>query len=183
MKNKESLNSFIYPYREIAKKNYKEPFSFDGIEKIREIKDFCKENGVELVIYYSPVHVSKKIDLYLKKQWNDNLELKRRIAKITPFYDFSLFNQYNSTVLDENNQYYIDNIHPDTLYNNILINDLLSKNSSIGVLLNKDNIEKYLKNDTIALVDFMSKNKNFVQDIKNATIDKAQVFIRRKNAV
>ncbi len=182
IKNKESLNSFIYPYRELAHKKYEKEFSFSGIEKISKIKQYCKDKNIELVIYYSPIHISKKVDLFNKKQWNSNLELKRKIASITPFYDYSLFNKYNSTMLDENNKYYIDNIHPDSEFNNILVNDLLSEDKKIGILLDKNNIEKYLKKDSAELEKFIKNNKDFSQKLKTIKPSDAEFFIRRKNA-
>ncbi len=183
LKNKESLNSFIYPYRELAHKKYDKPFSFDGVNKISDVMEFCKNNNIELVIYYSPIHVSKKIDLYNKKQWENNILLKEKIANITDFYDYSLFNKYNSTPLDESNRYYIDNIHPDTEYNNILVKDLLSKDKKIGTLITSENASSYFKKDTKELVEFMSNHKELVESLKKVKPEDAKYFIRRKNAL
>lgn len=182
MKNKESLNSFIYPYRELAHKKYEKPFSFEGLDKLAEIKKYCLDNNVDLIIYYSPIHVSKKIDLFNKDQWKDNQLLKKKLAQITPFYDYSLFNKYNSTILDENNKYYIDNIHPDSEYNRLLVDDLLSDEKKIALLINKENVDSYLDEDTKKLVNYMDKNKDFVEKLKQIKPSDASYFIRRKNA-
>ena len=50
------------------------------------------------------------------------------------FY-YSLFNKYNSTMLDENNKYYIDNIHPDSEFNNILVNFAGDNNLTTDIII------------------------------------------------
>ncbi len=183
VKNKGKDFIYIYPYREIAKKKYDDDFNFESLEKLKYIKDFANKNNIELVIYYSPIHITKKVHLYEKGMWESNLELKRRIAQITPFYDYSLVNKYNTSPLDQNNFNFVDNIHPTNVYNNLIVNDLLSPNKEIGILLNTDNIEKYLTEDTAQLQDYMNINKDITEKIKNVKADDAEIKIRRKDAV
>ena len=183
LKNKGNNTIYVYPYREIAKKKYNGDFSYEELDKIKEVKDFADKNGIELIIYYSPIHISKKIDLYEKEMWQSNQELKRQLVKIMPFYDYSFQNEYNSTPIDENNFNFIDNIHPSNTYNNLIVNDLLSKNKKIGTLVTKGNVELYLKKDTEELQNYMIKNKNLVENIKNAKFDDANISIIRKDSV
>lgn len=180
IKNKGEDILYVYPYREIAKKNYNTDFSFEELDKIIEVKEFAKKNNIELIIYYSPIHLSKKIHIYGKNIWNTNQELKRRLVQITNFYDYSLFNEYNTDELDENNQNFIDNIHPSDTYNNLIVKDLLAKDKSIGVLVTKENVENILKTETEKLENYMNNNKEITDKIKNVTLKDAEIKIKRK---
>ncbi len=174
---------YVYPYREIAKKVYNNNFSLEHLNKIKEVKDFADKNNIELVIYYSPIHITKKIHLYEKGQWKTNQELKRKLAQITPFYDYSFANDYNSTPLDENNFNFVDNIHPSNTYNNLIVNDLLSDNKKIGTYVTKENIESYLNKDTLMLENYIKDNNDLVEKIKNVKYLDADIKIRRNDAV
>lgn len=183
IKNKGQDIIYVYPYREIAKKTYNKKFTFDSLKNIEEIKDFAEKNNIELIIYYSPIHISKKVHIYSKGLWESNQELKRRLAEITPFYDYSFQNEYNMTPIDENNMNFIDNIHPSNTYNNLIVFDLLDKNKKIGKYLTKDNIENYLEADTENLKKYMENNPEIVSKIQNVKKEDAGFSIRRKNAV
>ena len=52
-----------------------------------------------------------------------------------------------------------------------------------GTLLNKDNIENYLKKDTEELKKYISENKETAEKIKNVKTEDANIAIRRNNAV
>ena len=157
--------------------------SFESLDKIKEVKEFTEKNNIELVIYYSPIHITKKIHLYEKGMWNSYQELKRKLVDITPFYDYSFANDYNTTFLDENNLNYVDNIHPANTYNNLIVQDLLSDNKKIGTYVTKDNIDSYLNSDTQMLENYINNNKNLTDSIKNVTVNDANIAIRRKDAV
>lgn len=174
---------YVYPYREIAKKTYDKEFTFEALEKVKEVKEFAKERGIELIIYYSPIHVSKKIHIYEKKMWESNQELKRRLAQITDFYDYSFFNDYNHMPLDENNFNFVDNIHPTNTYNNIIVNDLLSVEKKLGVEVTLNNVDDLLENDTKQLEKYIKNNKELSEKIKNVTADDANIMIRRKDVI
>ncbi len=182
IKNKGQDIIYVYPYREIAKKTYNKKFSFASLNNIRKIKKFAQENHINLIIYYSPIHISKKVHIYSKGLWESHQELKRRLAEITPFYDYSLQNEYNMSPLDENNMNFIDNIHPSNTYNNLIVFDLLSDNKKIGTYITKDNIENYLQKDTENLKKYIENNLQISEKIKNVRKEDADISVRRKNA-
>ena len=109
--------------------------------------------------------------------------MKRKLAEIIPFYDYSFENKYNTTPIDENNMNFIDNIHPSNTYNNLIVFDLLSDNKKIGTYITKDNIENYLKKDTENLKTYIEKNPQISKKIKNVKKEDADISVRRKNAV
>ncbi|MGM9993337.1 MAG: hypothetical protein ACI37R_01260 [Candidatus Avigastranaerophilus sp.] len=178
IKNKGQNSIYIYPYREIAKKTYDKTLSFDFMSQIQDIYNYAKSNDIELIIYYSPIHISKKIHMFSKGIWNTNLEFKKELAQITPFYDYSLSDKYNTQPLDENSINFIDNVHPATNYNNMLVEDLLSADKKIGKLITKDNADRYNKEDTEYLKTFINTNKIMFENIKNVTPDMADIKIK-----
>lgn len=180
IKNKGKDIIYVYPYREIAKKTYPTPFSFESLNTVKNIIEYGKKENIEIIIYYSPIHVSKKIHLYEKGMWESNQKLKRQLSEITPFYDYSLFNQYNSAPLDENNFDFIDNIHPTSSYNNLIVNDLLSNKKEIGRLLTKENIEEFLNKDTDELIKYINTHKDLTEKIKTVKTEDFEIKIKRK---
>lgn len=174
---------YVYPYREIAKKTYNKEFTFESLETVKEIKEFAEKEGINLVIYYSPIHVSKKVHIFEKGMWDSNQELKKRLAEITPFYDYSLFNEFNYSPLDENNFDFIDNIHPTNSYNNRIVYDLLDDNKKIGQLVTSENVEKLLDDDTMMLKNYIKNNKEICEKIKNVKREDSEIAVRRADAV
>lgn len=169
---------YIYPYREIAKKTYKD-FPTESIKTVKKIYDYAKANDIDLVIYYSPIHVTKKIHIFENNQWQNNQNFKKQLAKITDFYDYSFFNQYNHSPLDENSIYFIDNIHPTNIYNNLVVDDLLSDNKEIGVLVTKDNVDNLTDKDTKNLKKYINDNQDLAQKIKNVKYDDFSIKIKK----
>ena len=179
IKNKGKNIVYIYPYREIAGIKYDESFSSDLMQKINEIYKYTQENNIELIIYYSALNITKKIDMFEKGVWDKNLEFKKRLAEIMPFYDYSFSNKYNIEQLDENSQYYVDNIHPTKLYNDMLVNDLLSDKKEIGVLITKDNVDKYNEEDTLKLQEYINSHSELTEKIKNVKPEDANIRIKK----
>ena len=115
-----------------------------------------------------------------KGQWENYQGLKREIAAITDFYDYSMFNKYNSSPLDENNLYFVDNIHPATDYNNLIVNDLLSNDKKIGVLVTKENVNFLVSKDSTELQKFISNHKSLFDEIKNVSENDSTTKIKKK---
>ena len=180
IKNKGKDILYVYPYREIAKKTYEGDVSFDQLKNIQEIVDFAKEKGIEVIFYYSPIHVSKKVHIFTKDEWASHQELKNRLAEITPFYDYSLFNEYNQQSLDENSIYFIDNVHPTTMYNNMIVNDILSEKKPLAIQISKENVDSILKNENKLLYEYMSKNQDLVKKLKTVIPEDFNYSIKLK---
>ena len=137
------------------------------MDKIRDIIKKANENGIKIILYYSPIHISKKIHIYESGVWDNNMEFKRQLASILPYTDYSIINEYNSTPLDENNKYFVDNSHPSSIYNDIIYRDILDNSVGLGIKINKDNVEDVLKSETLQLKSFIDKNSSYAEEIKN----------------
>jgi len=180
MENRGEEQHFVHPYKEIGKKEYNTGFSLSILDTIKEIIEYTKANNIDLIVYYSPVHVSKKIHIYEKGQWNNNLKFKKQLALITPFYDYSLFNGYNHFPLDENSKYFIDNLHMTKIYNNMILKDILSDNKKYGQLITSNNVNQISNEDTKKLEDYIKANKELSEVIKNATAKDVDIKIPSK---
>jgi len=181
MKNKGEEQHFVYPYKEIGKKEYNTEFSLDILNTIKEIIEYTKANNIDLIVYYSPVHVTKKIHIYEKGQWENNIKFKKQLALITPYYDYSLFNGYNHFPLDENSEYFIDNLHMTKIYNNMILKDILSDNKKYGQLITADNVNQISDEDTKELENYIKANKELSEVIKNVTDKDVNIKIPSKN--
>ena len=178
MKNKGVDVVYLYPYREISGKNYgSKDFSFDSINLIKEVINKAKEKDINIIFYYSPIHVSKKIHMYENGVWDLNLQFKQILASITPFIDYSLFNEYNSSPIDKNHTNYIDNIHPNSHYNNLIVNDILSDTKKIGKIVNKDNVEQVISDDYNRLKEYIKNNQEYADKIHNISKEDAKIKI------
>jgi len=171
---------YVYPFREIAKKKYDKQFSFDFLKNIEETRAFAEQHGVKLVIYYSPIHVTKKMHVFSKGEWENYQELKRKLAEITDFYDYSMFNDYNWELLDENNQNFVDNIHPATNYNNLIVTDLLSENKKIGKHITKNNVNLELEKDFEMLQKYIAEHKDLYEEIKKVSDKDSTIKVKKK---
>ena len=60
-----------------------------ALEELREIKDLCDANGIELIVFINPIeHIT-----YSGIDKNEVNEIRRRLATITSYYDFSGLNR------------------------------------------------------------------------------------------
>lgn len=174
---------YVYPYRELVDVHYKDSYnksSFDDLEKMVKI---AKKNNIEIVFYYSPIHVSKKVSIYEKGLWDVNNEIKRKLAKIAPFYDYSISNNYNQDDLDENSKYFVDSLHPTKKLQEEIVKELVSDDEKIGVLVTEKNVDEILDKDTNHLKRYMKQHPATVQKISNLKAEDKKVKIRQKNVI
>lgn len=171
VKNHGEKMKYVYPFREIADKTYSDKFSLDSLKAVKETVEFANEHGVKLVIYYSPINVTKKMHIYSKNQWDNYRKLKLELANVCDFYDYSLSNKYNSNILDGNSKYYLDNIHLSSEYDKFIINDLLSADKKVAKLVTKANAKSVTEKEFLDLIKFIDKNKSTYEKIKQVSID------------
>lgn len=111
------------------------------IAEIKEFKDICDKNGIELVVYMTPTHITT----YLSDDIDNLNNFKRKIAAITDFWDFSVINHVTT-----NNYYWMETSHVKWPVLVDVINVINGVGSSICenfyVYVNKQNIEEHLEN-------------------------------------
>lgn len=112
---------------------YKEP-----IEAVRELKGICEENGIELIVFTSPV-LQSTYEEAVEKGYIDFLQ---DLSEVTEYYNFSGLNEYTTDA-----RYYFDASHfrPFVgleIEKVIFGNEKTSDVSSFGAYITGDNIEK-----------------------------------------
>lgn len=80
------------------------PSYMDGaMEALAETAQLCRDNGIELIVFVTPLHYATYTGALER---GDYYEFLRRLAEITPFYNFS---GYNDVTVDADN--YMDTSH------------------------------------------------------------------------
>ena len=176
---KNKNDNYVYPYREIAKKRYSSGETCNLMVKLSMLKNFAENSGIKLIFYFTPVHITYKIDIYEKNLWDKYTDFKYRLAQRADYLDYSLNNAYNTEKLDADAVYYIDNIHITDALNEAVISDLLSNSPKIGVPVNKNNADDIIKNDTEYIADYIEKNKELAEKIKSLTVQDADIKIKK----
>lgn len=123
----------------IGEKNYLD----EALDDISQIVSLCKEYGIKLTVFTNPMHA-----VTYEESVNQNyLEFLLRLAEITPYYNFSGYND-----ITENNANYLDPSHY-----NAEIGDLITEcicynkvdarlfEQGFGVLINSENAEEWIK--------------------------------------
>ena len=137
----ENLNikpDFHYDRTEPTWSDYYSPRE-EAFDEIREIVDFCKENNIKLRIFTNPINGYT----YQKDIANGYLVFLRKLAEVTPYWNFSGF---NSVTLDMTNYYETSHFSPkvsgmiiDTMYHDETDPQLLSE--GFGVYVTPDNVD------------------------------------------
>lgn len=113
------------------------------LNDIREIKNLCDENNIELVIFTNPMH---RIT-YIRSLEIGYLNFLKGLAEITDFYNFSSLNDITT-----NNENYLETSHYraevgdliiDVIYNGKKFDGLYEQ--GFGVKVNRNNIDELIK--------------------------------------
>lgn len=111
----------------------------DCIETIREIKQFCDENGIQFIPFFNPQHMTT----YL----NDDMELmnrfKKELVKISPFWDFSGVNYVTS-----NNYFWYETSHPRAFICDKILDTVSGRNQitwvpDFGAYVTEENVDAF----------------------------------------
>lgn len=144
----------------------------DCMETIREIKQFCNENGIQFVPFFNPQHMTT----YL----NDDMELmnrfKKELVKISPFWDFSGVNYVTS-----NNYFWYEASHPRAFICDKILDTVSGQNQitwvpDFGVYVTEENVDAFCEK---AVRDRESYDPNHEQWVPSA--EERAVMTKRMN--
>lgn len=82
--------------------DYYEPRIDEAIEEIRELKELCDANDIQLTVFTNPLYVTT----YERSVSKGYLDFLEQLAQVTPFYNFSSYNE-----ISMNSQYYFETSH------------------------------------------------------------------------
>lgn len=120
------------------------PFIEERLSEIEKIKNFAQENNINIVFFMSPLYYT----VYQEGDIKDYNDYKRKIAEITPFYDFSGINP-----ITKDKNYFIDLIHFKRKCGTLMLDRMFSQNKEFapkidgfGVYVTTKNIDEHIKN-------------------------------------
>ena len=129
--------------KHLADEKFQKPAHYVGnriretIGELRQLKDICDSNGIELIVFVNPINAVTYRDTNMQ-EFN---EFKYQLAQVTDYYDFSGLNDITT-----NNYYYYETSHYRPLVGDMIINRLFNNgNADFGVYVTKDNVEEHLQ--------------------------------------
>jgi hypothetical protein len=130
----------------------------DTLEAIRELTSLAEAEGIDLKIFFNPIHIKT----YLANDAPLLYRFKEGLASITPYYDFS---GYNDITLD--NRFWHETSHYNVLVGDQIIKTLLTGENdynNFGQLITKTSVNNLAEREKLQGIDYfpqlLSKNKN-----------------------
>lgn len=95
-----------------------------SLNNLKEIKEICEENNIQLKIFFNPQHMAK----YLMNDMELMNRFKKELVKISPFWDFS-----GANVITSNNYFWYETSHPRAFVCDKILDTVSGKNCITGV--------------------------------------------------
>ncbi|MBP0014260.1 MAG: hypothetical protein J7545_17570 [Roseofilum sp. SBFL] len=117
---------------------------------LQKIVEICKQKGINLQLFVSPVHASQLEAIRATGTWDKFEQWKREVAKISPFWDFSGYNSITTEAIAEEMVYFQDSSHYRPEVGNLVLNrifryELDKVPDDFGVLVTSETIESHLE--------------------------------------
>lgn len=127
---------------------------------IKEIKQLCDDNNINLVVFFNPVHITS----YLKDDIEISNRFKKELANITDFYDFNYIN-----FITVNNYFWYETSHPRYFVCDwqlkVIINQYDEKiPKDFGHLVTKKNVDYYCNKYKIDKENFKMPEKQYIPE-------------------
>lgn len=114
-----------------------------ALRDLRDIRQLADRHGIDLIFFIHPIHVVT----YLDNNLEEFDEFKRRLARITAYYDFSGVNEITT-----NNYYYYETSHYRPIVGDMILARLFPESAGncrsapmpFGVQVTSDNVESHL---------------------------------------
>lgn len=86
-------------------------FNEDAFRDLAHIVHVCRRRGIRLVVFVPPVHATLLEAMRLRGVWGDFQTWKRRLAALTPYWDFSGYNSITTEPVARKMKWYWDMSH------------------------------------------------------------------------
>lgn len=157
-----SINKYVFDDK------FNKPFYEDDknehidstISTIKEIKQICDANDINLVVFFNPVHITS----YLKDDIEISNRFKKGLANITDFYDFNYIN-----FITVNNYFWYETSHPRYFVCDwqlkVITNQYDEKiPKDFGHLVTKKNVDYYCNKYKIDKENFKMPEKQYIPE-------------------
>ena len=150
-----SHNKFLKPtYTDDANEHIDE-----SICNLKEIVKICDMNGINLVVFINPVHITT----YLRNDIKLFNDFKREVSYVTDYYDFCDIN-----FITTNSYFWYETSHPRYFTGEYIVNRICNKNldrvpEDFGKFITRENVEQYLADKLSERNSFLlSNHKQYV---------------------
>ena len=128
-----------------------------NVNKFKRIYEFLKQKDLKVLYFIPPVNALFIVSNY------ENVEIfKRKIAEITPFYDYAYVNDYTTKPIG---YYFTDAIHVNYNFFGKEISDLLmlnNANEEYTAFITSENINTILNQQKNLKDDYIKNNKKYI---------------------
>ena len=134
-----------YMNDELFYKNYK-PWT-KQFEDLQEFISICKKNNIKLIVFVNPINVAQLQAIKTTNNWQNYKNWKKKLAQLTPYYDFSGFNSVTTEPLSKNMKYYIDSNHYLKITSHLMTDAIINpekrfEHKDFGIYITNDNVEQ-----------------------------------------
>lgn len=164
-----AFTQFISNYDYYISPNYLKDFEY--------VVKTCRDRGIKLKIFISPIHVLFSENLRATGNWQMYEKWKREIVKITPVWDFSGYNSITSEKFSDRAimQNYTDMSHYTIPVGNLILNRLFNYQEKtvppdFGVLITPNNIDSHLAKINAQRQEWAKQNPDLVNLIRRLSI-------------
>lgn len=142
----------------------------DALDELARMVAFARANDIELVVFVNPQPALYWAALARGGLWDANQEWRRRLARVTPYYDFSAHMDFGT----KNDTYFpADPIHFGPRAGDAILRALqapASERAALGaVLVNNENVEQNLAARNATLDRWLTDNDYYAAPLEQLT--------------
>ncbi|NEP15364.1 MAG: hypothetical protein F6J97_00445 [Leptolyngbya sp. SIO4C1] len=141
-----------------------------ALSDLQTILKFCQQRGIAYQVFISPSHATRWEAIRAAGHWPMYEQMKREVAKITPFWDFSGYNSITTEPIAEGMTNYIDDSHYKKAVGDLVLNRLYQHEQvpeDFGVLVTPQTIESHLARIRAERQAWAADNSTVVQWVED----------------
>ena len=167
LKNPKALHYFEQTVKKYDRDYYSDySLNTDAISALKEFQKFANERNAEVIFLFTPSHIIDLLNINEHSLTDVYGKLKILLAKNFDYYDLSSINEYNTEPISVDMKYFRDAVHATRYLGSFIEQSLFVKKNNSAILLTKDNVEKYVKDEEIKFNKYIEENPQTVNQIK-----------------
>lgn len=165
----------MYLMEKTLYKNYN--LSEEELAAFKSIVDTCKQRKIKLKVFIAPVHAAQLEVINRAGIWSQFEDWKRKIAYITPVWDFSSYSNLTIEPIGNDMKNFVDSVHYQDEVGNLIMRRIYNYQTekvppNFGKLISPNNIEPHLKIIREQRLNWKDNNLpivQFVMEVKKET--------------
>ncbi|MEO1201569.1 MAG: hypothetical protein AAFX10_02600 [Pseudomonadota bacterium] len=134
-----------------------------ALEELYRIVEICRSRGIDLKVIVPPTHAAHAESIRARGLWNQYERWKRRLAAVTPYWDFSGYNRVTMEPLAEQMSNYWDISHYRSSVGDVMLSRIFSDGpdapaDGFGWRVTEENVERALDDAVAAREDWRADN-------------------------